>query len=161
MKESIDFTHEQYKQRIDLALQRLGSADPPPGMEDRIHARLARHEAVSFRSPRTFSLPRFAFATMAGVVACAAIIAGSINHSHRILPTAPGIQLPAGSSSGLGAASAAHVATKPVAPSPNERPRSMRKTVNGRAVISPEAQRPTGVAVPKNPAQQSETSAEQ
>jgi hypothetical protein len=155
MKESIDFTHEQYDQRIDLALQRLGSADPVPGMEERIHTRLARQETTSFRSPRTFSLPRFAFATMAGAVACAAIITGSVSHSRRILPTAPGIQLPTGSSSGLGAASAAHVATRPVAPAPNERPRSMRKTVNGRAVISPEAQRPAGVAVPKSPAQQS------
>ena len=155
MKESIDFTHEQYNQRIDLALHRLGSANPVPGLEDRVSARLTRKEAASFRAPRSFSLPRFAFATMAGAVACVAIVAGSINHSHRILPTAPGIQLPAGSSSGLGAASAAHVATRPVAPSPNERPRSMRKTVNGRAVISPEAQKPAGVAVPKNPAPQS------
>jgi hypothetical protein len=155
MKESIDFTQEQYNQRIDLTLQRLGSADPIPGMEDRIHARLARQEAASLRSPRSFSLPRFAFATAAGAVACVAIIAGSISHSHRILPTAPGIQLPAGSSSGLGAASAAHAATRPVAPAPNARPRSMRKTVNGRAVISPEAQKPAGVAVPKVPAPQS------
>jgi hypothetical protein len=155
MKESIDFTHEQYNQRIDLALQRLGSVDPIPGMEDRIHTRLARQEAASFRAPRSFSLPRFAFASMAGAVACVAIIAGSVSHSHRILPTAPGIQLPAGSSSGLGAASAAHVATRPVAPAANERPRSMRKTVNGRAVISPEAQKPAGIAVPKNPAPQS------
>jgi hypothetical protein len=160
MKESIDFTQQQYDQRIDLVLQRLGSADPIPGMEDRIHTRLTRQEATSFRSPR-FSLPRLAFATMAGAVACVAIIAGSVSHSRRILPTSPGIQLPAGSSSGLGAASAAHVATRPVAPAPSERPRSMRKTVNGRAVISPEAQRPTGVAVPKNPAPQSNASSEQ
>jgi hypothetical protein len=161
MKESIDFTHEQYNRRIDLALQRLGSADPARGLEGRISARLAREEAASLRAPRSFSLPRFAFATMAAAVACVAIIAGSVNHSRRILPTAPGIQLPAGPSSGLGAASAAHVATRPVAPSPNERPRSMRKTVNGRAVISPEAQKPAGVAVPKNPAPQSEAPSQQ
>jgi hypothetical protein len=153
MKDIID-PMQKHSQRIDQVLRQLGSATPVAGIEDRIAARLARAEAEPSRLRRYFGLPRFAFVTAAGALACAAIVVSSVSHSHRILPTVPGIQLPAGASSGLGAASAAHMATKPVAPSPNERPRSMRKTVNGRAVITPEAQRPAGVAVPRNPAQQ-------
>ncbi len=165
MKDIID-PMQKHSQRIDQVLRQLGSATPVAGIEDRIAARLARAEAEpphAFRyfGRRYFGLPRFAFVTAAGALACMAIVAGSVSHSHRILPTVPGIQLPAASSSGLGAASAAHIATKPVAPSPNERPRSIRKTVNGRAVIAPEAQRPAGVAVPRNPAPQSQADSQQ
>jgi hypothetical protein len=138
-------------EQIDATLRLLGHAAPAPGLEDRVLMRL-RH-APPVKTRWFFGLPRMAFAGAAAAITCMAIIAGSISHSHRMLPVAPGVQLPDGASSGIGAASAAHVAPQPVAASPSGRPRSVRKEHAGRAVISPETQKPAGVAVPKNPQQ--------
>ena len=82
-------------------------------------------------------------------MASALIVVGSVSHSRHILPIAPGLHLPVGVQPGVGAASAAHVASQPVTSLPQDRPRSMRKTQNGRAVISPHAKKPNGVTVPK------------
>jgi hypothetical protein len=138
-------------EQIDATLRLLGHAAPAPGLEDRVLTRL--QYAPPVKSPRFFGLPRMAFAGATAAVACVAVIAGSVSHSHHMLPVAPGVQLPGGASSGIGAASAAHVAPQPVAASPSGRPRSVRKEHAGRAVISPETQKPAGVAVPKNPQQ--------
>jgi len=148
--------HEQqnHDQRIDRTLRRLGSVTPAAGIEDRISARLARERSKtqgrSASRARFFALPRFAIGVASSLVACVAIIAGSVNHSHRILPTVPGVRLPAGSS-GMGAASAAHIADQPVSAPPQGRARSVRQTASGRAVISPQTQKPAGVAVPRTP----------
>jgi hypothetical protein len=154
--------NSHHDQRIDETLRRLGSVTPPTGFEDRVHARLAHSRLTSVRgsemqtgaakSIRLSLIPRFAFGAVAAALACVAIVAGSVNHSRRILPVAPGIQLPTGSS-GIGAASAAHIATRPVSPSPDGRARSVRQLPGGRAVISPQTQKPAGIAVPKTPAQ--------
>jgi hypothetical protein len=128
-------------ERIDTTLRLIGSAEPRPGLEKRIAARLA-HAPVS-KPVRFFGLPRVAFASMAGALASAAIIAGSVNHSHRILPVAPGVQL-TGNGSGMGAAAGARVAPRPVAAPANGRARSMRKP-------GTELNPPNGVAVPKRP----------
>jgi hypothetical protein len=138
-------------EQIDATLRLLGHTEPAPGLEDRVLTRL--EYAPPVKSPRLFGLPRMAFAGTAAAITCVAVIAGSVNHSHRMLPIAPGVQLPGGASSGIGAASAAHVAPQPVAASPSGRPRSVRKEHAGRAVISPETQKAAGVAVPKNPQQ--------
>lgn len=135
-------------EQIDRTLRVLGSATPDPGMEDRIVARIAR-ESVSAAAPRFFRLPQLAFGLAAAAMACAVIIAGSVSHSRHILPVAPGLHLPTASQPGVGAASAAHVAPQPVTSLPQDRPRSVRQTVNGRAVISSHAKKPAGVAVPK------------
>lgn len=166
MKDITNFTRQNHDRQIDEVLRRLASVNPAPGIEDRVKTRLASAGAENSRHAesrpvRPWGLSRLLFATAAAAAACVAIVAGSVDHSRRILPAVPGIQLPAGSSSGIGAASAAHVATQQVAPSPNGRARSMRKTINGRAMISPEAQRPAGIAVPKNPVPQSTTDAQQ
>lgn len=136
---------------IDATLHLLGHAVPAPGLEDRVLTRLQYAQPV--KTHWFFGLPRMAFAGAAATLACAAIITGSVSYSHHMQPIAPGIQLPGNVSSGIGAASAAHVAPQPVAVSPSGRPRSVRKEHAGRAVISPETQKPTGVAVPKNPQQ--------
>lgn len=135
-------------EQIDRTLRVLGSAAPDPGMEDRIAARIAR-ESASAAAPRFFRLPQLAFGLAAAAMACAVIIAGSVSHSRHILPVAPGLHLPTASQPGVGAASAAHVAPQPVTSLPQDRPRSVRQTVNGRAVISAHAKKPAGVAVPK------------
>lgn len=143
--------------RIDQVLRRIGSATPPEGMEGRIRARLARERSkaqfTSSSRPLFFGIPRLAFGAAAGAIACFGIVVGSIHHSHRIQPVLPGIE-PHSASGGVGSAGAARPADRPVSPLPSGRPRSVRRLPEGRAVISPQSQKPPGVAVPKNPAQQ-------
>lgn len=144
---------ENYEEQIDRTLRLLGSAAPAAGMEGRILIRLAEARTRS-DAHRSVRLPHFFFGFSAAAIAGAVIVVGSVSHSHRILPMAPGLHLPMAAQPGLGAASAAHTPSQPIAPLPQDRPRSERKTINGRAVISPGAKKPTGVAVPKTlPAQ--------
>ena len=137
-----------YDEQIDRTLRVLGSATPAPGMEDRIAARIAR-ESASAAAQRFFRLPQLAFGLAAAAMACAVIVAGSVSHSRHILPVSPGLHLPTASQPGVGAASAVHVAPQPVTSLPQDRPRSVRQTVDGRAVISSHVKKPAGVAVPK------------
>lgn len=152
--------NETYGDRIDSALRGLGSAEPAAGMEGRILAELARAEANS-RVSRFFSMPQIVVMFAAAGTVCAVIVAGSVTHSHHILPMAPGLHLPGESQPGLGAASAARVAPQPVTASPKDRPRSVRKTTNGRAVISPEIKKHAGVPVPKTLAGQDQPATSQ
>jgi len=145
---------ENHDHQIDRTLRLLGSATPAPGMENRIVARLARADAKK-STIRRFRLPRLVFSVAAAAAASVIIVAGSISHSRRMLPVAPGLHLPATGQAGVGAASAAHVAQQPVSTLPDDRPRSVRQATTGRAVISPHAKKPAGVAVPKTlPAEQ-------
>ena len=138
---------------IDQALHRLGSATPPPGIEDRISTRLAQEQsrlhAVTIHRARFFGVPRFAIGAAAGVLACMAIVVASVSHSHKTQPVLPGIVTQP--SSGVGAAAGERPAIRPIEPSPAGRPRSVRRLPEGRAVISPQSQKPAGVAVPKTP----------
>jgi hypothetical protein len=135
---------------IDRTLRLIGTVDPRPGLETRIAARLS--QAPVEKSVRVFGLPRIAFASAAGVIASVAIIAGSVNHSHRILPVAPGVQLPGMTSGGAGAVSGARVTPRPVTAPATGRARSMRKPG---AETNP--QKPAGVAVPKGPVPQGDS----
>ena len=145
---------ENFDDQIDRTLLLLGSVDPDAGMEERILARLAQTDAARKRA-RFFSLPQLAFGMSAAAMASVVIVMGSVSHSRHILPVAPGLHLPAAVQPGMGAASAAHVATQPVTTLPQDRPRSVRSTVTGRAVISSHSKKPAGVAVPKTlPAEQ-------
>ena len=143
--------------RIDQVLRRIGSAAPPEGMEGRIRARLAQERSTAQFASSSRSLflgiPRVAFGAAVGAIACVGIVAGSIHHSHRIQPILPGIE-PHSAAGGVGSAGSARPAYRPVSPSPSGRPRSVRRLPEGRAVISPQSQKPAGVAVPKNPSQQ-------
>jgi hypothetical protein len=138
---------DSHGDRIDRALRRLGATSPRDGLEDRILARL--EQAAREKAPGFLSLSRLAVMFAVAGTVCAVIVAGSVTHSHNVLPVAPGLHLPIGSQPGVGAASAARVAPQPVKVPPRERPRSIRKTENGRAVISPDAKKHGGVAVPK------------
>ncbi len=154
MKPQADGGSAGHDPRINQVLRQLGAVAPRPGIEDRIMARLAQQqsqtEADNRRRAYFFGMPRFAFGVAAGTLACAAIIAGSISHSHRIQPSLPGI-LSQPAASGVGSAGAERPANRPVEPSPNGRPRSVRRMNEGRAVISPESQKRAGVAVPRTP----------
>jgi hypothetical protein len=135
--------------QIDRTLHLIGSVHPRPGIEKRIAARLAHTQCSS--SVRFLGMPRLVIASAAGLCASVAIVAGSVNHSRRLLPIAPGLQVHRSASSGLSTASATQVAPKPVTPPANGRARSMRKLGTGRTAVAPDTQRPSGVAVPKNP----------
>jgi hypothetical protein len=143
-----EYDSDRYSDRIDQTLRALGSVIPGAGIEERIVARLARMDASSAR-PRYFRLPQLAFGMSAAAMASVLIVAGSVSHSKHILPVAPGLHLPAATQPGVGAASAAHITSQPVTSLPQDRPRSVRETVNGRAVISSHAKKPAGIAVPK------------
>jgi hypothetical protein len=144
---------ENYDEQIDRTLRALGSVTPVAGMEERILVRLAQAKARN-KAPRFLGLPQLAFGMVAAAMASAIIVVGSVSHSRHILPVAPGLHIPTASRPGVGAASAAHIAPQPVTSLPQDRPRSVRKTVTGRAVVSPHAKKPNGVAVPKTlPAQ--------
>lgn len=148
---------ERYDERIDRTLRALGAAEPVAGIEGRVRVRLARAEILAQgeakrKVRRFFSVPQLASMIAAAGMVCAVIVAGSVTHSRRILPIAPGapgLHLPGDAQAGVGAASAARVAAQPVIASPKDRPRSVRKTVNGRAVISANAKKHAGVVVPK------------
>jgi hypothetical protein len=165
MNTSRETDPSRLEDQINRTLHLIGAADPRPGLEKRITARLA-HVPVqdpSRKSIRLMGIPRLAVASAAGLLAAVVIIAASVNHSRHLLPIAPGLQVPGDSSSGVGAASAEKVAPKPVIAPANGHARSVRqmgretateaqrKTGTGRATISPDAQKPDGVAVPKGP----------
>jgi hypothetical protein len=145
--------NDNHDRRIDHVLRRIGSANPPEGMEGRIRTRLAREQAKQATSRRSLfsGVPRLAFGAAAGAIACFGIVVGSVRHSHNIQPVLPGVE-PHSSAAGMGSASAARPADRPVSPSPAGRPRSVRRVPEGRAVISPQSQKPAGVAIPKTPA---------
>lgn len=146
-------SHMPAEHMIDQTLRHLGSATPRPGIEDRISTRLAHEQsrlhAARASHARFLGIPRFAIGAAAGALACAAIVAGSVNHSRRIQPVLPGIGAPP--ASGVGAAAGERPAIRPIEPSPTGRARSVRRLPEGRAVISPQSQKPAGVAVPKTP----------
>lgn len=145
--------NRNYDEQIDRALRVLGSVTPEPGMQDRLHRRLQARLAVEpVTAARFFRLPQLVAGFAAAAIASAVIIAGSVSHSRHMLPVAPGLNLPGNTQPGVGAASAAHIASQPVTALPQDRPRSIRKTTNGRAIIAPGARKPSGVAVPKAPA---------
>lgn len=157
MNPRTEHTSPPYERRpdrlIDQALRRLGSVMPAPGLEDRITARLAQQQKSQAAGGRVrlFFIPRFALGAAAAALACVAIVVGSVTHSHRTQPMLPGIGAqPA--PSGMGPADAVRPPNRPVTPSPAGRPRSVRHLPEGRAVISPQSQKPAGVAVPKTPA---------
>jgi hypothetical protein len=152
MNSHIAHTSQNHDRSINEALRQIGSAVPPLGIEDRIKTRLAyAQKTESAQAPRRFfAIPRFAFGTAAAALACAAIVVGSVSHSHRIQPVLPGL-VGQPLSGAVGSAGAARPANHPIEPSPAGRPRSVRRLPAGRAVISPQSQKPSGVAVPKSP----------
>ena len=136
------FLDIELEKQIDQTLRMIGSASPRTGIEQRIAARLA--DAAVTKPSCLFGLPRFALASVAGVAICTAIVAGSVNHSHRILPVAPAAQLLPGHSSGMSTADAQKLTSKPVTAPAHGRPRSVRKA-------APDTPNPDGMAVPKTP----------
>ena len=144
---------------IDETLRRLGSVEPPPGLNRRVNLRL---QTPSSR----FSSSMIQTLAACGVAATVALSAVALNpalrsmvfHHHssalitpaastpRVVPAAPG---------GFGAASAVHVPVEPVPVQPTPvnqgRGRSRSDPRSGRALLPNGAPLPRGVAVPHTP----------
>lgn len=121
---------------IDRALRQLGSAQPDPGMNDRLRHQIhqvAAAEPASRRIP-AFGWPRLAFATLAGGCLCAAVVIGSVHHSHVVAaqnrPVVPILQR----QSGVSTASSARIAAHPPA-APKGSGRSDNHLGQGRATV--------------------------
>jgi hypothetical protein len=145
---------------IDETLHRLGSAEPPSGLERRINRRLQISRSRFFLT--RFSLTRVqAACALAACVALSAIALtpvwrGLVFHTHahlqstrtidppRVAPPAPG---------GFGAASAVHVADQPVPVQPTPVNQGRGRSRSGRAVLpnGTLAPLPRGVAAPHTP----------
>jgi hypothetical protein len=136
---------------IDKTLGWLGSVEPPPGLEQRVHQRLQ-----SSRSRPFFSRTRAI--SMGALAASIALSAVLVNPSLRSMAfhhgstastplVAPRVALPA--AGGFGTASAVHVPTEPVQvqPTPINQGRGRSR---GRAVLPGRnaAPLPRGVAAP-------------
>ncbi|WP_446744825.1 hypothetical protein [Silvibacterium acidisoli] len=145
--------HDRHNAMIDKTLQSIGNASPEPGLEGRvaIHIADARLKGVQRKAlSRDFSLPRIMMAAMSCGLACALIVGGSVRHSRATLPATPGADIRLVSpSGGIGAASAARLATQQVTPS--GRPRAVRKPADGRATVAPDAKKRAGETVPQQP----------
>ncbi len=123
---------------IDHALRQLGSAQPDPGMNDRLLRRL-RQAAPAEPSPRrapSLGWPRLAAAGLAGCCLCAAVVVGSVQHSHYIAaqnqPPAPILQR----HNGISTASSTHISAHPPV-APKNGGRSHHRLSPGRATVPP------------------------
>lgn len=141
------------EEQINATLRRLGHAQPPTHLEQRLRARLqeksAQQKTRGSRFENVFFGQRIIFASAAAAVACVAIVIGSVQHSRQRSFPAPGLHVPV-SGSGLGAASSTHIAPQPIAAPEHAHARSEQKADGGRAIISREAHKPKGVAVPES-----------
>lgn len=140
--------------QIDATLRLFAHAQPPPNLEQRIHARLYREPAKAHKSfadklGSFLVAQRMVFTASAAALAGCAIVIGSVQHSRQRTFPAIGIHVPA-PASGLGAASGARIAPQPVPAPDHSRSRSVRKAAGGRATVSRDTHKPKGVAVPES-----------
>jgi hypothetical protein len=142
------------EKKIDATLRLFAQAQPPANLEQRIHARLHcesvdAHKSLIHRLGSFFLAQRIVFASVAGAVACCAIVIGSVQHSRLRAFPVTGVHM-AAPSSGLGTASGTHIAPQPIPAPENGHSRSQRKATGGRATVQRDAHKPKGVAVPES-----------
>jgi hypothetical protein len=142
---------------IDETLRRLGSVEPPPGLERRVNLRL--------RTPRKgFSLSLIqaisACAVAAGVAASAVALNPGLRnlvlHHHaaaQSVPVAGAPRVVAPTAGGFGTASAVHVPVEPVPVQPTPVNQGRGRSRSGRTVLPNGAPTtlPRGVAAPHAP----------
>lgn len=123
-------------QIIDRALHQLGHVDPQPGMNDRTLRRLRQAQAAPAPRAAAFGWRRLAFAGLAGCCFCAAVVVGSVQHSHTVAaqdhPVVPILQ----HQSGISTASSTHISAHP-AVAPKGGGRSNQHLGTGRATVKP------------------------
>jgi len=143
-----------YDASIDEALRIYGAAAPAPGLESRVAARIAAAPRQSYRAASVFPGTRWmvllrgvSVGALAAAAACA-IVVGTVRHSQQLaIPQAIGVSR----SGGVSAASAAHVPTHAVQPSPTIDPHAPRSAPHSRATVSPnKGSKPAGSATPRS-----------
>jgi len=154
IRPSTDHPFSRHDARIDAALSVYAQAEPFPGLESRVAARLASARPQ----------PRFHFGAAGGsaflilrrisvgalvTAAGAAIVFGTIQHSEHSLP--PPIARH-GQANGLTPANAGHTPTKAMPQGGSIDPSAPRVSPHGRAAVSRDQLRHAlGAAVPRSP----------
>jgi hypothetical protein len=142
-------SQDHYNKMINETLHAIGNVTPHEGIEGRIAIGIA-HARQEDHAKRRPSWSRMLWIAASSGIACAAIVTGSVYHSRSPLPASPNGDIRLGApSGGMGAASAAHLATQEVTPS--GRPRAARKGSEGRATVKSGTQKHAGVSVPEQP----------
>jgi hypothetical protein len=139
--------HHTTSQLIDRALHQLGHVQPQPGMKNRI-LRSLRPSPTALKP--AFAWPRLAFASLAGVCLCAAVVVGSLQHSHAVAaqnhPALPILQ----QQSGVATASSTRISAHP-AIAPKGGGRSNQHLGTGRATVKPGTHIHGGDGIPVPP----------
>jgi hypothetical protein len=141
---------------IDETLRRLGSVEPPSGLETRVNLRL--------QIPRkSFSISMIQAVSACAVAAGVALSAVALNpalrslvHHHpaaQSIPVAGTPRVIAPAAGGFGTASAVHVPVEPVPVQPTPVNQGRGRSRSGRAVLpnGTRAPLPRGVAAPHTP----------
>ena len=142
---------------IDETMRRLGSVEPPPGLERRVNLRL--------RTPRKgFSVSMIQAISACAVAAGVALSAVALNpalrnlvlHHHptaQSVPVAGPARVVAPAAGGFGTASAVHVPVEPVPVQPTPVNQGRGRSRSGRGVLPNGAPTPLprGVAAPHTP----------
>ena len=138
---------------IDETLRRLGSVEPPSGLERRVNLRLQNsHNRSSIRVTRTI-----ATCGLAASIALSAVVLNPALRSrafhHASTPSMPAANTPrivAPVSGGFGTASAVHVPVEPVPVQPTPVNQGRGRSRSGRALLPSGnlAPLPRGVAAP-------------
>jgi len=143
---------------IDETLRRLGSAEPPSGLERRINRRLQIPRS-RFSSTRIWAACALAACLALSAIALNPVWRGLVFHTHAHLQSTqstrtidpPRVAAPA--PGGFGAASAVHVPDQPVPVQPTPVNQGRGRSRSGRAVLpnGTLAPLPRGVAAPHTP----------
>ncbi len=144
---------------IDETLQRLGSVEPPAGLEERINRRLqVPRKGFSISMVQAVS----AFALAAGIAVSAVALNPALRNlvlphpiSVQNMPVAGAPRVVAPAAGGFGTASAVHVPVEPVPVQPTPVNQGRGRSRSGRGVLTngPQTQLPRGVAAPHTPLQ--------
>jgi hypothetical protein len=138
---------------IDDTLRRLGSVEPPSGLERRVNLRLQNsRDRFSTRVTRTIATCALAASVALSAVVLNPALRSRVFH-HASVPSMPAVNTPrvvAPVSGGFGAASAVHVPVEPVPVQPTPVNQGRGRSRSGRAVlpIGNLAPLPRGVAAP-------------
>ena len=140
---------------IDETLHRLGSAEPPSGLERRINRRLQIPRS-RFSSTRIWAACALAACLALSAIALNPVSRGLLFHSHGHVQSTRTIEPPpvaAPAPGGFGAASAVHVPDQPVPVQPTPVNQGRGRSRSGRALLpnGTLAPLPRGVAAPHTP----------
>ena len=141
---------------IDDTLRRLGSVEPPSGLERRINLRLQmpRHH-FSFSMTRIVAACALAASVAVSAVALNPALRSLVFHHHTSAQSTPAVtpRVVAPAAGGFGTASAVHVPAEPVPVQPTPVNQGRGRSRSGRAVLPAGnlAPLPRGVAAPHAP----------